>query len=401
MGGAIGIFYIYIFFTNIILYLFIIFFLFYGNIQLRKGKKKTALLFFGLAITPIIHYTYEALQSNFEKTFRQSQINNLSKRKINIKINRPTAILAQFSSYNKELMSLVATGVLDEVQQQGTERYTKKKYVRYYKLLEGDKCIDFENSGGKRSEYRRVILARYAFQRCAKEENRDGTTNAFIELLKGDNAPNKYNGPACLGGGNNPLELRWTKNYGGELISFWESPSYMMPMFPPVLQVYPRTWLCSRIQPWDDRYYFPDVFHFVATAFGYKRVEDFPRYPDETIIPSLLRKLIPKLNFEYANNHIIALLGQWPSTPEIDKVLNSQEMLQESNGIIIKVTKLLTDKKEEKRLDTYYPNLLTHLQSFNKMCGQSINSKIVYCNKLSNLLLKRTRNNHQYFDNKE
>ena len=365
--------------------------MFRGVIHLRRGRKKLAMVFLGLAITPFIHYTYQTIQSNFEADFRQTELNNLSKRKINPQKNQPRAMLAQFSAYDKELQALVATGILNEVQQQLTERYTKKKRVRYYTPIEGDECIDFKTLGGEHAEYRRVVLARYAFQRCAKEEDRDGVVDAPIELLKDEYAPNKYNGPACLGGGNNPLELRWTKEHGGELISFWESPSYMTPLFPPVLLGYQRVWFCDRIQPWDERYHRPDTFRFVANAFGYNTVDDFPRHPDETIVPSVLKKLIPKLKSAYANNHVIALLGQWPSTPEIDNILNDPEMVKASNAIISKATKLLTDEKEKNHLNNYYPYLLTHLKSFNKMCKQGIMRKKYntgnHCDKLSHLLL--------------
>lgn len=347
------------------------------------------MVFFGLAITPFIHYTYQTIQSNFEADSRQAELNNLSKREISVKTEQPLTMLAQFSTYDKELQALVATGVLDEVQRQLTERYTKNKRVRYYTLVEGDECIDFETSGGEHAEYRRVVLARYAFQRCAKEEDRDGIVDASVELLKDELSPNKYDGPACLGGGNRPLELRWTKEHGGELISFWESPSYMAPSFPPVLLANSRIWLCDRVQPWDKKYHTPDTFRFIAKAFGYDNIDDFPRHPDKTIVPLVLKKLIPKLKFEYANNHVIALLGQWPSTPKIDNILNNPEMVKESYSIIVMATKLLTDEKEKSHLNSYYPYLLTHLGSFNKMCKQGIPGRMydvdTYCDKLSNL----------------
>lgn len=387
MGEAILIFFLYIFSINIVFYLIVIYFLFRGITQLRKGRKKIAMVFFGLAITPFIHYTYQTIQSNFEADSRQAELNNLSKREIGSKTDRPRAMLASFSTYDKELQTLVATGVLEEVQQQITERYTEKKLVRYYTLAEGDECIDFETSGGEHAEYRRIVLARYAFQRCAKEEDRDGLVNASIELLKDDASTNKYDGSACLGGGNRPLELRWTKDHGGELISFWESSGFLMPS--PILLVYPRTWLCQDVQPWDKKYHTPDTFRFVATAFGYANVDDFPKYPDATIIPSILKKLIPELKSQYANDHVLALLGQWPSTPKIDNILNDPEMIKESYTIIVEATKLLTDEKEKKRLKSYYPYLFTHLGSFNKMCKQGIPSRMydadTYCNKLSNL----------------
>ena len=385
LGKVILFFYLYSLVINLVLYTLIIFFIFRGVDQLRKRKKKVAMVFFGLASIPLLHYTYQVIQSNFEADTRQRELNNLNIQEISSKTNRPHAMLAYFSTYDKELQALVATGVLDEVQQQLTERYTDKKIVSYYTREEGDECINFETSGGDSSEYRRIVLARYAFQRCAKEEKRDGLVSASIELFTDDASPNKYNGPACLGGGNRPLELRWTKNHGGELISFWESSDFLAPL--PILQIYPGTWLCQNIEPWDKRYHTPDKFRFVATALGYANVDDFPKYPDATIIPSILKKLIPELKSQYANDHILALLGQWPSTPQIDKILNDPKMINESYTIIIEATKLLTDEKERKRLKSYYPYLFTHLPSFNKMCKQGIPDMeydvTSYCDQLS------------------
>lgn len=220
-------------------------------------------------------------------------------------------------------------------------------------------------------EFRRVVLARFAFQRCVQQTQRKGIANAPIQLLTESNAPNRYRGPACLGGGNHPLELRWAPQHGGTLIGFWESPSYIPHAFPPTLfGEGGRIWRCEFIHPDSPDYHFPDKFKFVSSALGFRKITDFPKSSDASIVPKVLKQLIPVMEkSRYAHDHVLALLGQWPSTPAISEVLNDPQVYAHSDYILQNAAAVLTNPEEGGRKDDLYPFLSTHLQTLLSICS--------------------------------
>jgi hypothetical protein len=264
---------------------------------------------------------------------------------------------------DNELEALVATGVVDEV----IIPFHPVGTVLVYKLQEGPECIEFETLSGAQAEFRRIVLARHAFRRCAKRITRGKAANAPIQLFGGDRAPNRYTGPACLGGGNYPLELRLAPDHGGGLVAFWESPGYVPHAFPPYLWV-EQTWQCEPV-PWigaDRR----DIFRFVSTALGFKEVDDFSRSPKPQLVPETLQLLKAKLGSLYAHDHILALLGQWPSTPSIDQALDDPRLFEHGAHIIRTAAALLTDPGNEDRRKRLYPHLSTHVSSLLRICAR-------------------------------
>jgi hypothetical protein len=330
-------------------------------------KRKIATWSLILATLPFLHYSVEVIRAHFEPDLRARKIASLMQQRTVASIQPRSIETLGFEGFdgNKDVGALVAAGVVDEVQ----TSYPGQNKTSVLKLHEGPECIDFENSGGDRAELRRVVLARYAFQRCISQTMRDGAPNSQAQLFIGDRAPNRYTGPACLGGGNYPLELRWGSQYGGGLLAFWESPSFISYAFPPKFPGGEHIWECKYLYPDSPDYHFPDKFKFVSAALGFKNIEDFPKSPDAAMVPAVLRRLIPRMDSRYAHDHILAILGQWPSTPAIDAILNDQRVTRNSDYMILTASAILTDPRNEERKKNLYPYLMTHVPTLLKICS--------------------------------
>ncbi len=376
-GAALGLAILIIGLANIVLYGLVLSCSVRG-IWVWHCKRKIAIWSIVLATLPFLHYSIQVIRAQFETGLRSQQTANLIQQII-VPAIQPRSI--ETNGFEPvQVGALVAAGVVDEVQ----TYYQHQNKTLVHKLLEGPECIDFETSGGARAEFRRVVLARYAFQRCVKRTKREGPANAQIQLLTGNRAPNRYTGPACLGGGNRPLELKWTPQNGGTLIAFWESPSFIAYAFPPVLLGGDQIWRCKELHPNNPEYHFPDAFKFISNALGYKSIDDFPKSLDITIVPKALQQLITKMDSRYANDHIIALLGQWPSTPMIDKTLNVQRVYKDGKYILRKALFILTEPNEEKRKVQLYPYLITHVPTLLKICLHQSDRRILdSCSKLT------------------
>jgi hypothetical protein len=363
-GGpaAVGLALLAVYLINVVFYVLVLLFLVLG-IWLWNRKLHVAIWLILLAALPFVHYTIEVVRAQFEPDHRPQQIEGMMQQRVAADTQVRSMETNGFEG--NEVGALVAAGVLDEVQ--ATYRY--QNITTVFQLKEGPECIDFETSGGARAEFRRVVLARHAFQRCVQQTQQKGTANAPIQLFVDDSAPSRYVGPACLGGGNHPLELRWTPQHGGALIDFWESPSYIPHAFPPtLLEGRGKIWRCKQISSDGPDYHFPDKFKFVSSSLGFKKISDFPKSSDGTIVPRVLKQLIPEMKSRYAHDHILALLGQWPSSPAIDEVLSDPQVYAHSDYILRNASALLADPGEEERKNNLYPYLSTHLQTLLNIC---------------------------------
>jgi hypothetical protein len=364
-GGpaAIGFAILVVYLINVVFNVLMLSFFILG-ILLWHRKPQVAIWYILLATLPFLHYAIEVVHAEFEPNHRSQQIADLTQQQF--AANTLPRSIETTGFEGKEVAELVAVGVLDEVQ----AVYKNQNLTTVFKLKESPECIDFETSGGAQAEFRRVVLARYAFQRCVQQTQLEGIANTPIQLLTGKNAPSRYIGPACLGGGNHPLELRWTPQHGGKLIAFWESPSFIAHAFPPFLfGDNGKIWQCKDISSESPDYHFPDKFKFVSSALGFKKITDFPKSSDASIVPKALDQLITKMNSRYAHDHVLALLGQWPSSRAIDEALNAPQVYAHSNYILQKASVLLTDPSEEERRNNLYPNLSTHLPTLLKICS--------------------------------
>jgi hypothetical protein len=365
-GGpaAFGIAFLFVAALNLVLYGLVILFCICG-VALWRKKRTLAISLIVVALLPFLHYSVEVVRSQFEPERRSQQLASLMEHRI-----EPTSRVRalQYQGVEQEVFALVAAGVVDEIQ----TYYQYQNRIQVYTLREGPECIEFETSLSPRAEMRRAILARHAFLRCVKETRREGPPDAPVQLFTGALAPNFYTGPACLGGGNRPLELRWTAQNGGALISFWESSSYVPHAFPPrLLPVYHQVWDCGYLDPDSPAYQWPEPFYFASAALGFKSMDDFSKASTPEIVPRTLQVLVTKLGSRYAHDHVLALLGQWPSTPAIAAVLDDERIAKNSYILVREAATILTEPGMDERRKLLYPYLATHIRSLLKICSRS------------------------------
>jgi hypothetical protein len=335
------------------------------GLALLRRKRAIAITLIVLAALPFLHYAAVVTLAQFEPGRRNDEIAKLMQGRVPAG-HPPRAVEMMNAFHDHAVETLVAVGALDEVQ--SFNPYTKKTIV--YTLRSGPECLDFEHSGGTPAELRRIVLARYAFQRCVGESEREGPANAPVQLFSDDHAPSRYTGLACQEGTfHYTLELRWAPERGAGLFAFWESRSYTRYAFPPLVLPYRHMWQCENLD-WNG----PDVeledgFEFVAAALGYRSVEDFPRSPDPASAPRALRLLIPRMESQYAHDDILALLGQWPSTPAIEAALGDERLVERSAYIVRKAAALLADPREDERRQRLYPHLSMHVPALLRICS--------------------------------
>ena len=347
---------------NIVFYAVVLSCLAWGFLIRRRKRWLASCLIF-IAMLPFLHYAVGVVRTQLEPNRRFQQLSGMKQQRT-VPAILPRSLEMMNLFQDKEIAALIAVGAVDEVQSFNPR--ANKTYV--YELQKGPECVDFETYGGTQAELRRVVLARHAFQRCVKRTEREGPANAPVQLFTGYGAPSRYAGPACLGGGNNPIELRWAPRQGGALLAFWESPSYIGYAFPPLIGG-ENIWQCKTLPYGSPHNHVPDKFKFVSAVLGFKEVDDFPRSPDPSIVPNVLRQLLTKLNAQHAHDGILALLGQWPSTPAIDKTLDDQQLFKHGGHIIRTATALLTDPREAERKNRLYPHLSTHVPTLLKICS--------------------------------
>jgi hypothetical protein len=188
-----------------------------------------------------------------------------------------------------------------------------------------------------------------------------------VALFTDRKARNRYTGSACLSGGNHPLEIRWTTPQG-ELFAFWESPILGSFAFPPMLFGDEKIWQCSWNRSTIPKNHRPDTFQFISTSLGFKEIDDFPKSANSNNVPKALQLLAPKMGSQNANDHVLALMGQWPTTPAIDTALLDYQLTQKSDHLIEQTTRLLLKLNKNEATKRLYPYILTHIPTLLKMC---------------------------------
>jgi hypothetical protein len=340
-------------------------------------KKKIAIWSIAFVALPLLHYLTQVTSAQFEPNRRAAQLASMRQSAVTTG-TLPRSIETDMFA-DKAVEALVAVGLVDEIQ--AFNPY--KNYTTIYTLQEGPECIDFETSGESTAEFRRVVLARHAFQRCVKTIQREGQSNAPVKLYTDRQAPSRYTGPACLSGGNHPLELRWTSPQGA-LFAFWESPGYTTYSFPPVLFGDEKMWQCSWNYSGIPENHYPDKFQFVSSALGFKNIDDFPRSANSDTVVKALQLLAPKMGSQYAYDHVLALLGQWPNNPAIESALLANQFKQKNNSLIQQTTNLLIKLNKDEAKKRLYPFLSTHIPTLLKMCSQEVDVDSDSCAKLTN-----------------
>jgi hypothetical protein len=354
--GDFGLAFLIINIFQFVFYVAVLFLFLAAIISWKKDKKITTVIFGSLVLVPFLHFAYVNIDAHFEAQDRVKQLVQLQKEKVK-PLKKPTIMQVTPFHSDKDLDTLVATGVLKELQ---AFNYHKQSTI-VTQLKTGDDCLQVERLLGSHSEFGRVILARHAFMRCVAKTNRNETPNADVRLFsryENNEAPNMYKGSACLAGGNNPLELRESEKLGNRLIDYWESPDFLSYAFPPQLLFHEHIWRCSDIPPNDYAKYHPDQFRFVASALGYQKPEEFSKDRDQKNVIRALNSLSVELvRAAYASKSIVALLGQWESTPEIQAELARLNDKQKEY-ISKEASTVISDMKKTQAL---YPYLNSHL----------------------------------------
>lgn len=365
----------------------------------RRNISITLLL---IAIAPLMHYVYFSSYAYDESVRRPIEIASWHKNnKLLVPVNS-IAVMGNDYSYIRELALLAATGIVNDVQYYRNNKWYggQLNETNVYTVKEDPICLDptsssdnYYSASSVSNELILAALARHGFFRCVSSAKRKGSPNSPLQLFQGSKAPNRYYGAACLRNSDDPLELRWSPENGGELFAFGESELNGVYVFPPLLSYHSGRqgifWQCVGI--FDHHNYSKiDYIDFVASSLGYKTPNSFPKSADPYVAVEALKILKTKLKYRYAHNYVISLLGQWPSTPKIAETLNDKHFYENNSHIVYEVSKILTDPSENERKNTFYPFLDTHLKSLLDICEHS--SKFIHdpCDKLSKINTQTT-----------
>lgn len=336
---------------------------------LWRRRRSLALILLAVGAAPLVHYAFDLLRAQGEPERRSQEIAAWHRAPLLPRSGPAMEVVGGLVALGREVQVLVATGVAPDIfARQGDRTYVIERTV-------GWECLTDETSGGVQAELRRVVLARQAFRVCGTMEQHDDPPQATVRLYTGRTAPNHYRGPGCMDRLHAVLELRWHPRYGGGLVDFQEPAIRRSYLFPPVLALYPpgRIWACQH-QPVDPEAYDAELrgldgFRFLAAAFGYRFVDDFPR-GDARHVPEALQRLIPHLGSAFAHDHILALMGQWPAMAATDALIGAGPIAEQArHRILLEAARLLGDPRHFDRQQRLYPHLHSHAPALLKACA--------------------------------
>jgi hypothetical protein len=334
-----------------------------------KWRKRPvlAVAWFLLGVLPFLHYAAQSFRHRDEPQRRSAELAALQLQRAPAP---PVKVLEATNSVDldRDLRTLVAVGVVGEL-----AAPVAGNQATLYRRHEAWDCIDFETSGSPEAEYRRVLLARHAFRTCVTERRGERPAQATLQLLVNDAAPHHYTGSACrvLTYPHDALELL-APPAGGALLAYRESslrPGYT---FPPVLVLGPTLWNCptSTQQDFEAESKRMAVLPFVAEALGLRSPDDFPRSGDAARVVEALHRLEPFLRSQFAHEAVLALLGQWPATNEIDAVIAEGPIAEQAKlRILPRAAELLADPALREHQRLLYPHLASHVPALLQACG--------------------------------
>ncbi|NML44751.1 hypothetical protein HHL11_13380 [Ramlibacter sp. G-1-2-2] len=336
------------------------------GLAIRWRKRPVlAILMLLLGALPFLHYGAESFRHRDAPERRAAELAALQ---LEAAPRVPVRVLEAPNTFDqdRDLQTLVATGVVGELVAPVFGRQ-----ANLYRRHEAWDCIDFETSVSPEAEYRRVLLARHAFRSCVSERRGDRPAQATVQFLVNDAAPHHYTGTACrvVTDPHHALELRTP---AGGLLAYREAPLHPGYAFPPVLVLGPTLWKCPpwTQQDWERESAGMAVLPFVAQALGLRSPEDFPRSGDAARVAEALHRLEPFLRSQFAHDAVLALLGQWASTPEIDALISEGPIAEQAKvRILPRAADLLTDPALREHQRLLYPQLASHLPALLQACG--------------------------------
>jgi len=271
------------------------------GIWLLRHKRAIGLSLIVLAALPFLHYAVTVIRAQSEPARRHEQIAELMQQR-EVPADPPRAVEMMNAFHDHAVETLVAVGAVDEVQ--SFNPYTQKTIV--YTLRSGPSASISKIPAETRPSCAGSCSRGIRFG-AASVSPAGRTRERARSTLSGERAPSAYTGPACLGSVfNYALELRWAPSRGGALLAFWESPNYTGFAFPPRILGYPHFWQCESLDWNRPDFEAQDGFKFVSAVLGYRNVDDFHRSPDPAAVPKTLRLLIPRMQAQYAHDHILA-----------------------------------------------------------------------------------------------
>jgi hypothetical protein len=342
-------------------------------IDFRHGRAVRGIVFALIAATPIIYYGYSWGLNAAAAASRAAEVSSWPRAKPDV--DKPFMRLDLYGEYYGTLVKqLVETGLIgvlagDSDLYGGYRRSPHSAYVAHH----GPDCIDQVVNGSTDDQvgFIRAVLARHAFHDCpilqSSPEDESGFASPLPTLALRRGPGSRYRGSACQGFGTT-IELRLPAADGGTLVDFYEPPLGLPLM--PFIGVDMGGWTCTHsvdreraeFQGQQQR-----LFMMVARAYGRSRPGDFPRTasPDEAIEAL---GTISKTPESWGSQHaLLALLGQWPSTPAMAAALRPPAF-HFFQYEVFEAYRLLLDPTMQERRRTYYPYLHTHASALSAMC---------------------------------
>lgn len=330
-----------------------------------QRRRRFALVCLALATLPIAHYGLQWTRTLFEPARRSAQLAALPLQRVPPGPLRTLETVRGFTSMPRELDALVATGLVQEAF--ASIGATTLRVVR----KEGWDCLASDTDSSPQAEYRRVLRARQAFRVCAETVSRnEPAPPASMQLLVGPAAPHHYEGPACPASYLEAIELRLPPAQGGALVAYREPGLLRGYAFPPILAFLPRLWWCPDRRMDAAELARVNAVPLVAEALGFRAPDDFPRAADPKVFPEALQRLIPQLQGQFAHEHILALLGQWPATPASDALVGAGPIAEAARSYLLReAARLLADPAQRERQRRLYPQLPSHLPALLQACA--------------------------------
>jgi hypothetical protein len=358
--------------ANLVLYVLCVFFAARAAINFNRGSRLAGVVYAVLAIGPLASYVLLWVANGKAPASRAAEV--ASWPRVQPAADKPTARLELYGTYyNTKVIQLIETGLVGAVLHDPDVWYANRSNFANV-AQHGTDCIDPVIVGidFDQLDFISAALARRAFHDCPKFETKpqgQSFVSALPILVLKEGPGSRYRGRACQAYGD-PLELRLPVDAGGGLIDFYEPPLGLPLAFPPFIS-FERSgvsWSCFHTvgQP-DWALQQEKLFTMVAHALGRRRPEDFPRTASEQEAIAALSLIGRTADSRAKRNAFLALLGQWPSTPDIAAALRPPDF-HVMQAYINDAYGLLLDPKMQERRRNYYPFLHTHAGALAALC---------------------------------
>jgi hypothetical protein len=224
-----------------------------------RGMRRSRgdIVYIMLGIAPFLYYAYASVSAHSEEGQRAREVASWPRKPVTPD-TRPSVLVVMGSSGAPNIArALVAAGPF-----QKAFAYAGHEGWYVYERIPGPDCPLSEpprvGPGGRAS-----VPCASAAKSAAPE-----IEQIYLQLLL-DSEASYYKTSDTTGvTAGSILELRWSENAGGEIVAFYERPTFRVPAFPPLLA--PNGFLRTDLKPL--RYQrSPYAYDFVLDAIGFRR----------------------------------------------------------------------------------------------------------------------------------